>query len=120
VSLDCFDEFERLLVNFASLRAKTAALAEAREDEFIKIARVGFSVHGAPREWREKHATIIADYVRDCRSQGDSERVLLFYALAHGMILGAYASKLLDDDSYRQAWILLPGFVMGKTREIEA
>jgi hypothetical protein len=117
---DCFDEFERLLVNFASLRAKAAAFAKAEGDEFIRIARAGFAVHGAPRAWRKEHATIITDYVLACRAQGDSERVLLFYALAHGMVLGAYASELLDEVSYRKAWILLPGFVMGKTREIEA
>jgi len=58
--------------------------------------------------------------LQESEAQGDSKRVLLFYALAHGLILGAYSSGLLDDDTYRKAWILLPGFVMGKTREIEA
>ena len=116
---DCFHEYERLLANFASLCAKAAVLAEGGDD-FVRIARVGFSIHAAPQDWREGHATLITDYVRACRAQGDSERVLLFYALAHGLILGAYASGLLDDESYRKAWILLPGFVMGKTREIQA
>jgi hypothetical protein len=116
---DCYDEYDHLLTNFASLRAEAAVPAEDG-DEYVRFACVGFSVHGPRQGWRESHATLITNYVRACQAQGDPERVLLFYALSHGLILGAYASGLLDDETYRKAWILLPGYVMGKTREIQA
>jgi hypothetical protein len=119
VPLDCFDEYEKLLANFASLQSQAAEMTDALNDEFVTIARVGFSVHGKPDAWDKRHVKIINDYVNECEAQGDSNRVRQFYALAHGMILGAYSSGLLEEDSYRKAWILLPGFVMGKTRDIE-
>jgi hypothetical protein len=120
VSLDCFDEYEKLLKDFSSLRHKVAGMAEPSEDEFVRMARVGFGVHGSHDGWRQRHADIVHEYLSECEAQGDSKPVRMFYALAQGMILGAIWSGKLDEDSYRKAWILLPGFVIGKSREIES
>lgn len=61
VTLDCFDEYVKLLTNFSSLRLKAAEMAEVSKDEFVRIAQLGFSSHCTPSAWHERHAEIIAE-----------------------------------------------------------
>ncbi|ADO00798.1 hypothetical protein Gbem_4097 [Citrifermentans bemidjiense Bem] len=113
---DLFDEFERLwrCYRVCCEVAVTLKTPNAEDDEFIRMAIVGFSYHDRTENWNHDHYKIAKNYLDECAGLGDSAQEKKFNLLVIGALLGLYSSGKIDEKIYRIGYILLPGFVMAK------
>ncbi len=118
---DIFEEFERLWRNFAACcrSAETLNSPNPEDDEFIKMAIVGFSCHDKTENWQQGHFKIAKQYADECARLGDSAALRKFNLLALGALLGLYSAGKADDRLYGIGYALLPGFVLSKGSEVE-
>lgn len=113
---DLFDEFERLWTSFrtCSATARHLATPNAEDDEFIKMAIVGFSYHQRTEEWQHEHWKLTKEYLGECERLEDGEKTKKFAMLAFGALLGLFSAGKIDDRLYQLGCILLPGFILSK------
>ena len=118
---DIFDEFERLWHSFGVCCRSAEALdsPNPQDDQFIKMAIVGFSYHDKTENWQQGHFTIARRYVDECTRLGDPPKLGKFNLLALGALLGLYSAGKIDDRLYGIGYALLPGFVMSKGSAVE-
>lgn len=118
---DIYDEFERLWRSFRVCRQSADALKSPNpeDDDFIKIAIVGFSYHDKTENWREGHLKIVKGYGDECARLGDPPKTKQFNLLALGALLGLYSAGRIDDRLYGIGCALLPGFVLSKGSGVE-
>ena len=118
---DIFDEFERLWQSFDVCRQSAESLdsPNPQDDQFMKMAIVGFSYHDKTENWQQGHFKIAREYADECLRLGDEANVAKFNLLALGALLGLYSSGKLDDRLYRTGYALLPGFALSKGGEVE-
>jgi len=118
---EIFEEFERLWQSYSVCcdSAKTLNSPNPQDDEFVKMAIVGFSYHDKTENWKRGHFKIATDYRDECIRLGDAAKTVKFNLLALGALLGLYASERIDDRLYHVGYALLPGFVMSKGNLIE-
>ncbi len=118
---DIFDEFERLWRSFAAScqSAETLNSPNREDDQFIKMAIVGFSYHDKTGNWQQGHFTIARKYADECARLGDPPKLKKFNLLALGALLGLYSAGKVDDRLYGIGYALLPGFVLSKGSEVE-
>ena len=118
---DIFDEFERLWRSFAVSCQSAEALESPnpQDDQFIKMAIIGFSHHDKTENWQQGHFSIARQYADECARLGDPANLRKFNLLALGSLLGLYSAGKVDDRLYGIGYALLPGFVMGKGIEVE-
>jgi len=118
---EILEEFERLWRNFGVCCRSATSLdsPNPQDNDFIKMAIIGFSYHDKTENWRQDHFEIAHRYLTDCEGLGDTEKTKRFNLLALGALLGLYSSGRIDDRLYGIGYALLPGFVMSKGNEIE-
>jgi hypothetical protein len=118
---DIFDEFERLWTSFDTYCQSAELLhsPDPHDDQFIRMAVIGFSCHDDIKNWRQDHFKIAREYADESIQLGDSTRLTKFNLLALGALLGLYSTSKLDDRLYRIGYALLPGFVMGKGNAVD-
>ncbi len=118
---DIFDEFERLWCSFAACcrSAETLSSPNSEDNQFIKMAIVGFSFHDRTENWQQGHFKIARQYADECASLGDPTNLRKFNLLALGALLGLYSAKKVDDRLYGIGYALLPGFVLSKGSEVD-
>lgn len=111
-----FDEFERLWASyrFCAEEADRLSTPNAEDDEFIKMAIVGFSYHQKTEEWRQEHWKLAKQYLAESSDLGDSSKTKKFAMLALGTLLGLYSAGKIDDRVYWHGHVLLPGFILNK------
>ncbi len=119
---DIFEEFERLWRSFAVCcqSARTLDSPNPQDDEFIKMAIVGFSYHDKTENWKQGHFDIARECADECARLGDPAGLRKFNLLALGSLLGLYSGGKIDDRLYRIGYALLPGFVMSKGSEVSS
>jgi hypothetical protein len=119
---EIFDEFERLWRNYRQCCAAAAELnsSNAVDDEFIKMAIVGFSFHQRTDEWHSRHYELVKGFLDEYDQPDDTVELKKFAMLGHGALLGLYSAGKIDDRVYRLGYILLPGFIMGKGGAIDS
>ncbi len=118
---DIFDEFERLWRSFAvcSRAAETLDSPNREDDQFIKVAIVGFSYHDKTENWHQGHFKIAKQYSGESARLGDPPKLRKFNLLAVGALLGLYSAGKVDDRVYGIGYALLPGFVLSKGSEVD-
>ncbi len=118
---DIFEEFERLWRSFAVCcqSAETMDSPNPEDDQFIKMAIVGFSYHEKTENWQPAHFKIARQYADECARLGDPAKLRKFNLLALGALLGLYSSGRVDERLYGIGYALLPGFVLSKGSEVE-
>ncbi len=119
---DIYDEFEKLWRSFETCCrcAESLKSPNPRDNEFIKMAIVGFSCHDRTENWQQGHFEIANRYSLDCERLGDTDNAKRFNLLAVGALLGLYSAGKIDDRLYGIGYALLPGFVLSKGAEIQA
>jgi hypothetical protein len=118
---DIFDEFERLWRTFGVCceSAETLRSPNPQDDQFIKMAIVGFSFHDKTENWRQGHFKIAREYADESMRLGDPPKLTKFNLLALGALLGLFSAGKLNDRLYGIGYALLPGFVMSKGGELD-
>jgi hypothetical protein len=118
---DIFDEFQKLWRSFSICcqAAETLDSPDPEDDQFIKMAIVGFSYHDKTENWEHGHFKLARQYDDESARLGDSDNLRKFNLLALGSILGLYSAGKIDERLYRLGYALLPGFVMSKGGEVD-
>jgi len=116
-----YDEYERLWRCYSVCCHSADALKSPNphDDEFIKMAIVGFSYHDKTENWKQCHFDLAKAYLDESLRLGDTVKTAKFSLLALGALLGLYSSGKIDERHYGIGYALLPGFVMSKGGEIE-
>ncbi len=118
---EIFDEFEKLWRSYSVCcrSAETLDSPNAEDDQFIKMAIVGFSYHDKTENWQQGHFKIAKQYADACADLGDPPSLRKFNLLALGALLGLYSAGKIDDRVYGIGYALLPGFVLSKGSEVD-
>jgi hypothetical protein len=120
-------EFDRLLSEFAPSLATARELESLNpeDDEFVKLAVVGFSLHEEMELWRREHYEFIK-----ARLEGDispdnldwyeeaAPSVAAFSCLALGALQGLYNRRNINDAEVLHGEMILPGFTMLHNEQI--
>ncbi len=121
---EIFTEFERLLGCYAACvkASETLSTPNGEDDEFMKMAIVGFSYHEKTEAWSRKHWLIAKEYLQesDGLEHFDSTKTKKFSMLALGALLGLYSAEMIDDRIYQIGYVTLPGFILEKGAAVEA
>jgi len=119
---DIFPEFERLWASYASYSNAAGHLSSpnAKDDDFIKMAIVGFGSHQKTEEWGAKHWELAKQYLDECAEAEGTEKMKKFSMLALGALLGLKSAGKLDDRLYLIGSMWLPGFVLLKGAAVES
>ncbi len=87
-------------------------------DEFVKIAIIGFSYESAPENWGYNHLNFLKKKLSDNYGpdaleffEEDGPIVARFVSLCYGYLLGLYQAGKIDDQSFAQTELLLPGLI---------
>ena len=117
---DIFDEFEKLWESYRahSEAAHKLTTPNSEDDEFIRMAIIGFTIHQTIDKWRPDHRVLAIDYLDSMNQPEDTSKMKKFTMLAFGTVLGLYSSWKIDERGYRIGNILIPGFVMSKGASI--
>lgn len=126
---DPFAEFDRLLAGFSHHRkvTHTAAWTISENDEFVRLAFVGFALHQLSERWSREHAEFIKAQRADDWSNESldwyeqaAQDVGAFAGLAFGALLGLHSRGAISDTEFLHATALLPGFISLNNVQIEA
>jgi len=107
---DIYDEYERLWNSYDACCQSAESLRPMRphDDEFVRMAIVGFSFHEKIERLRDSHLRFVRDYHDECDQLGDSTKARKFSLLALGALLGMHCQQVLttvsivsDTSSYR-------------------
>lgn len=128
--MDTFDpmaEFEHLLSGFAQLQRAAHELQSPNsgDDEFIKIAIIGFSLHEKMERWGRSHYEFIkARRIGELSDENldwyeeFAPSVAAFSCLALGAMQGLYSRGQIDDTEFLHGDALLPGFISMNVEQI--
>jgi hypothetical protein len=121
-------DYESLLAGFNRFRNAAVALdsPNPEDDDFVRMAIVGFSLNAPTAAWSRQHL----DYVRSAHQADFSDNQLeflhgvqahsyaLFAGLSLGYLLGLRESGRLSDDELTVGEAQLPGFMAGAVGSI--
>lgn len=120
---DFVHDYESLLRGFARSRdtARSLESPNPEDDEFVRMAIVGFSMNAKTESWSPEHYAFVSKQREDDFSvealgvlHGEqAQNYALFAGLCLGFLLGLFQTEQVSEEEFSVGEAQLPGFMAG-------